>query len=65
MTGHRVVGTGAAEAAPRVGVVGGGQLARMMQEAAIPLGIDLRALVEAADGSAGQAVPHSRVGQAP
>ncbi|MFC2267802.1 MAG: hypothetical protein ACFNKK_08475, partial [Peptidiphaga sp.] len=54
MTGHRVVGTGAAEAAPRVGVVGGGQLARMMQEAAIPLGIDLRALVEAADGSAGQ-----------
>ena len=64
MTGHRVVGTGAAEAAPRVGVVGGGQLARMMQEAAIPLGIDLRALVEAADGSAGQAVPHSRVGQA-
>jgi len=36
----------------------------MMQEAAIPLGIDLRALVEAADGSAGQAVPHSRVGQA-
>ena len=33
MTGHRVVGTGAAEAAPRVGVVGGGQLARMMQEA--------------------------------
>jgi len=36
----------------------------MMQEAAIPLGIELRALVEAEDGSAGQAIPYSTVGAA-
>ncbi|HHW82669.1 MAG TPA: ATP-grasp domain-containing protein, partial [Actinomycetales bacterium] len=40
-----------------VAVVGGGQLARMMQEAASALGITLRALVEDAGGSAGQVVP--------
>ena len=61
---QRVVGTGAEEAAPRIGVVGGGQLARMMQEAAIPLGIQLHALVEAADGASGQVIPHSIVGDA-
>ena len=61
---QRVVGTGAEEAAPRVGVVGGGQLARMMQEAAIPLGIQLHALVEAADGASGQVIPNSQVGDA-
>jgi len=33
---------------PVVGVVGGGQLARMMYQAAIPLGIDMYVL--AADG---------------
>lgn len=60
----KVVGTGAKAAAPTVGVIGGGQLARMMQEAAVPLGIELRALVEAADGSAGQAIPESRIGDA-
>ena len=47
-----------------VAVVGGGQLARMMQESAIALGIELRALVEAADGSTAQVVVDSTVGQA-
>ncbi len=36
----------------------------MMQEAAVALGIQLHALVEAADGSAGQVIPNSRVGGA-
>lgn len=45
-----------------VSVVGGGQLARMMAGPAAALNIELRALVEAADGSAGQAVPDARVG---
>lgn len=62
--GQKVVGTGAREGAPVVCVIGGGQLARMMQEAAIALGIELRALVEAEDGSAGQAIPMSTVGSA-
>src|SRR5919205_128747 len=35
-----------------VGVVGGGQLARMMIPAAVALGIDLRVLAEAEDSSA-------------
>ena len=39
---------------PVVAVVGGGQLARMMQEEASVLGIHLRALVEAPDGSTAQ-----------
>ena len=47
-----------------VAVVGGGQLARMMQESAIALGIHLRALVEADDGSTGQVVVDSTVGEA-
>lgn len=64
MSDSKVVGTGAAAGAPRVGVVGGGQLARMMQEAAIALGIELRALVEAPDGATGQVVPLSVVGAA-
>ena len=34
---------------PTVAVIGGGQLARMMQESAVALGINLRALVEASD----------------
>ncbi|QWW20248.1 5-(carboxyamino)imidazole ribonucleotide synthase [Schaalia sp. 19OD2882] len=53
-----------APSAPVVAVVGGGQLARMMQESAIALGIELRPLVEAADGSTGQVVVSSRVGAA-
>ena len=39
---------------PVVAVIGGGQLARMMQEEAARLGIHLRALVEAPDGSTAQ-----------
>ncbi len=37
-----------------VAVIGGGRLARMMQESAVRSGINLRALVEADDGSTGQ-----------
>ena len=50
--------------APILAVVGGGQLARMMQEEASALGIHLRALVEAADGSTGQVVVDAPVGAA-
>src|SRR5699024_9022310 len=45
-----------------VSVVGGGQLARMMAEPAAALNIELRALVEAADGSAAQVIPDAPVG---
>ena len=45
-----------------VAVIGGGQLARMMQQAAGPLDVRLRALVEAADGATAQVVPESFVG---
>lgn len=47
---------------PTVAVIGGGQLARMMQESAIALGIALRALVEAPGGSGGQAIVDAPVG---
>lgn len=40
---------------PVVGVVGGGQLARMMHPAAINLGIELRVFTESSDSSAHQA----------
>lgn len=40
----------------RIGVIGGGQLARMMQPAAISLGLNLRVLAEAENSSAHQAV---------
>ena len=39
-----------------VGVVGAGQLARMLQEAAIALGVPLRLLAESADASAAQVI---------
>lgn len=52
------------DGAPTVAVIGGGQLARMMAESASTLGIHLRALVESADGSTGQVLPDSPVGQA-
>lgn len=45
--------------APRVGVIGGGQLARMMQPVAINLGIQLRVLCSSPDDSAAQVVPDS------
>lgn len=47
-----------------VAVVGGGQLARMMQQAAIGLDVRLRVLVEASDGSTAQVVPDAPVGRA-
>jgi 5-(carboxyamino)imidazole ribonucleotide synthase len=47
---------------PVVGVVGAGQLARMMQEAAIGLGVPLRLLAESGDESAAQAVAATQVG---
>lgn len=45
-------------------VIGGGQLARMMQEEASALGVHLRALVEAPDGSAAQVMPDAPLGRA-
>jgi 5-(carboxyamino)imidazole ribonucleotide synthase len=47
---------------PVVAVIGGGQLARMMQQAAIALGVPLRLLAEGADASAAQVVPDTLVG---
>jgi 5-(carboxyamino)imidazole ribonucleotide synthase len=47
---------------PRVGVIGGGQLARMMQPAAINLGIHLRVLSASATDSAAQVIPDTVVG---
>ena len=47
---------------PVIGVVGGGQLARMMAPAATALGFELRVLVEAEDVSAVSAVSTSPVG---
>jgi 5-(carboxyamino)imidazole ribonucleotide synthase len=47
---------------PVVGVVGGGQLARMMQPPAVALGVQLRVLAEAPDASAALVVPGSPVG---
>ena len=47
---------------PIVGVVGGGQLARMMQQAAIGLGVDLRVLAQRADDPAALVVPGTVVG---
>ncbi len=47
---------------PVVGVVGAGQLARMMQEAAIPLGIPLRLLAESSDAAAAQVIADTSVG---
>lgn len=47
---------------PTVAVIGGGQLARMMQAPATALGVTLRPLVEAADGAAGRASVGSVVG---
>jgi 5-(carboxyamino)imidazole ribonucleotide synthase len=45
-----------------IGVVGGGQLARMMQPAAVGLGLRLRLLAEAAGSSAAQVIPEPLVG---
>jgi 5-(carboxyamino)imidazole ribonucleotide synthase len=47
---------------PVVGVVGGGQLARMLQPPAVALGVRLTLLADAADDSAAQVVPATTVG---
>ena len=47
---------------PVVGVVGAGQLARMMQQAAIGLGVPLSLLAESGDAAAAQVVPATTVG---
>ena len=46
----------------RVGIIGGGQLARMMQQASIGLGIETHLLAEEPDSSAAQVVPLTAVG---
>lgn len=45
-----------------IGIVGGGQLARMMYEAATPLGLRVRLLAEGPRTSAAQVVPDAEVG---
>lgn len=45
----------------RVGIIGGGQLARMMQQAAISLGIHVKLLSEASGNSAAQVIPDTLV----
>lgn len=47
---------------PDVAIIGGGQLARMMQQAAIGLGVRLRLLAESEDASAAQVIPDHVVG---
>ncbi|MEZ0113772.1 5-(carboxyamino)imidazole ribonucleotide synthase [Catenulispora sp. EB89] len=47
---------------PVVGVVGGGQLARMMQQAAIGLGVELRVLAQRPDDPAAQVTPGTVLG---
>lgn len=48
--------------APTVGVVGGGQLARMMQPPAVALGITLDVLVDDVNDAAAQVIPQHHVG---
>ena len=48
--------------APRVGVIGGGQLARMMQPAAVNLGIHLRVLAASPTDPAAQVIPDTVIG---
>ncbi len=50
-------------AGPVVGVVGGGQLARMLAEAASPLGVHLRVLAAPADEGAADVVPDVVIGR--
>jgi len=47
---------------PVVGMVGGGQLARMTAQAAIGLGIEFRVLADSAGDSAAQVCAHTQVG---
>jgi len=50
------------DSAPRIAVIGGGQLARMMAQPAIALGVPLRLLAEADGVSAAQVIPDQLVG---
>ncbi|WGL51540.1 5-(carboxyamino)imidazole ribonucleotide synthase [Nocardioides sp. BP30] len=50
------------ELAPTLAVIGGGQLARMMAQPAIALGLPLRLLAEAEGVSAAQVIPDQQVG---
>ncbi|WP_022872301.1 5-(carboxyamino)imidazole ribonucleotide synthase [Nesterenkonia alba] len=47
---------------PVVGVLGDGQLARMMAPAAVALGIELRLLAGTPEASAAQVIPHTTLG---
>ncbi len=49
---------------PTVGIIGAGQLARMMLQAAIPLGVRVRLLAERADDSAALVAPDVTLGRA-
>ena len=49
-------------APPVLAIIGGGQLARMMAQQAVPLGLPLRLLAEAPGVSAAQVIPDSVVG---
>jgi 5-(carboxyamino)imidazole ribonucleotide synthase len=48
--------------APIVGVIGGGQLARMMQPPAVALGVRLRVLAASAEDCAAQVIPDAVIG---
>ena len=48
---------------PRLAVIGGGQLARMMAQAAVGLGVEIRLLAEGPDVSAAQVVRDTLVGR--
>lgn len=50
-------------AGPVVGIIGGGQLARMLAEAATPLGIHVRVLAAPGDEGAVEVVPDVQVGE--
>ena len=52
----------ASERAPTLAIVGGGQLARMMAQPAIAMGLPLRLLAEAEGVSAAQVIPDHQVG---
>ena len=54
--------TGQWASAPVVGMVGGGQLARMTQQAAVSLGVRLRVLAASREDSAAQVCPDTSVG---
>jgi 5-(carboxyamino)imidazole ribonucleotide synthase len=51
-----------ADSTPTLAIIGGGQLARMMAQAAVALGVPLRLLAEAEGVSAAQVIPDSIVG---